>query len=1078
MTGRSSLRVHIPFLFVALILLLLTGCNRQNPDSTLPDVVEYNAHIRPILSDKCFTCHGPDEAKREADLRLDVRDDALAELSESPGLYAIRPGKAAKSEVFHRIMQSDPDEVMPPVESTLSLSEREKELIRQWIDQGAKYEPLWSFVPVKDVAPPRTRGRPAINNEIDHFVDKRLREEGMQMVGSASKETLIRRAAFDLTGLPPTLDEIDAFLEDTSPKAFERVIDYYLKSNAYGERMAAQWMDIARYADSDGYLDDKHREVSPWRDWVIRAFNSNMPYNEFVSWQIAGDLYPEPTQDHVLATAFNRLHKKNSEAGIVFEEFRSEYVADRTNTFGQAFLGMTMECARCHDHKYDPISQKDYYQLYAFFNSTNDIGHAVYGPDQTPGPALLLATKEEEQEVDRLKAEIQQIEDKLAQRQIAAKRDYEVWTASPLQTLELHEAIETARVAEYPFDSFGDLAGNQNVSLQKDNRGPSARINDLIITSGRSGKAIELSDYNSAILGKDVGWYDRTDPFTIDFYVYPDTLYEDAMLFTHSEEWRLGLRGYNMHLEDNQVVFRMAHSYPQNAIEVRGVTSLPEREWTRITVTYDGSSKARGVAFYLNGQHEPTTIDLDNLYKGILFTPDIHTYGFKGIQLGHRDKFTPFKKGRVDEFSVFNRALVPLEVKYLEDPESFNGGSVAAEEVLLFEYYLAHHDEGYESLQGAFKQASDSLNVLLNSIEEIMVMGDLAEPRQTHVLDRGMYDSPGEEVVPGTPVSILAFPDDLPRNRKGLADWLFHPENPLAARVAVNRIWKMHFGNALVSTVDDFGNQGAIPTHPKLLDWLSNAFIESDWDVKALQKLIMMSATYQQDSAITPELLEKDPDNRLLARGGSFRLPAEMIRDNALAISGMLVDEIGGPSVYPYQPEGLWDELSTKGWRYPYLQEPGEGLYRRSLYTIWKRTSPPPSMLIFDAPDRSTCTVDRQESSTPLQALVLLNDPQYVEAARKLAERTLLEAPGSKDTVLVSLFRRITGRYPMDQERELLEEFYNKEQRTFSSQPEDARTFLTNGSSQPDDTIASIELAALSVVANALMNTDEGYTRR
>ena len=1076
MTGRSPFNFH--FLLVAVPLLFIIGCNRQSPDSSLPDVVEYNAHIRPILSDKCFTCHGPDEAKREADLRLDVRDDAIAELPESPGLYAIRPGKADKSEAIHRIMHSDPDEVMPPVESTLSLSETEKELIHRWIEQGASYEPLWSFVPVKDVAPPRKRGSRTVNNEVDRFINKRLREEGLQMATPASKETLIRRAAFDLTGLPPTLEEIDAFLEDTSPNAFEQVIDYYLESPAYGERMAAQWMDIARYADSDGYLDDKHREVSPWRDWVIRALNSNMPYNEFVSWQIAGDLYPDPTQDQILATAFNRLHKKNSEAGIVFEEFRSEYVADRTNTFGKAFLGMTMECARCHDHKYDPISQKDYYQLYAFFNSTNDIGHAVYGPDQTPGPALLLATKAEEQEIDRLKAEIQQIEDKRAARRTEAMSSYEAWATESLQAKELEEGIEAARVAHYPFDIFGDLVGSQKVSLQKDNRGPSARINDLIITSGISGKAIELSDYNSAILGKDVGWYDRTDPFTIDFYVYPDTLYEDAMLFTHSEEWRLGLRGYNVHLEDNTVVFRMAHSYPQNAIEVRGTTTLAAREWTRITLTYNGSSTARGVALYLNGQPESTSIEIDNLYKGILFTPDIHTYGFKGIQFGHRDKFTPFKKGRIDEFSVFDRALVPLEVQYLEDPASFNSDAWMVQEAALFEYYLAHYDEPYQAIQKAFKEASDSLNALLNSIEEIMVMGDLAEPRPTHVLERGMYNEPGEEVEPGTPASILAFPEDLPRNRKGLADWLFHPDNPLAARVAVNRIWKMHFGNALVSTVDDFGNQGAMPTHPKLLDWLANAFIESGWDVKALHKLIMLSATYQQDSAISPELLEEDPDNQLLARGGSFRLPAEMIRDNALAISGMLVDEIGGPSVYPYQPEGLWDELSTKGWRYPYLQEPGDGLYRRSLYTIWKRTSPPPSMLIFDAPDRSTCTVDRQNSSTPLQALVLLNDPQYVEAARKLAERTLLEAPASEDTVLVSLFRRITGRYPLDQELVLLEEFYDKEQQTFSSQPDAASAFLTNGSSQPDETITSIELAALSVVANALMNTDEGYTRR
>ena len=1064
---------HTAALFLSIFCIAsLIGCKRAGTSSPLPKVVEYNAHIRPILSDKCFSCHGPDSGTREADLRLDIREAAIAELPDSPGKYAIRAGNPKKSEIINRIFHEDPDEVMPPPEAKLSLSETEKELIKRWIDQGADYEAHWSLIPVAHATPPRARRNSHIKNDIDAFVDDRLREEGLSMSQPASKEILIRRAAFDLTGLPPTLEEIDAFLEDESRDAYERVIDHYLASPAYGERMAASWMDIARYADSDGYLDDKHRDFSPWRDWVIDAFNENLPYDEFVSWQLAGDLYDDPTQDQILATAFNRLHKKNSEAGIVFEEFRSEYVADRTNTFGKAFLGLTLECARCHDHKYDPISQKDYFQFYAFFNSTDDIGHAVYGPDQTPGPALLLTSDAEEVELERLKKAIEQLERDLENRKLNANSDYQKWVSAPLQPELVNKGIQGARVAFYPFDRFANRKGSQLASYQKNPTQPEASLNDPIVVPGVRGQAVEISDYNSVILGEKIGWYDRTDPFSIDVFVYPDTLYDDAMLFTHSEEWRLGLRGYTLHLENNQVVFRMAHSYPQNAIQVRGATQVPVQQWSRITVTYDGSSKGDGVVLYHDGQRIPMDVERDNLYKGILFTPDIHTYGFKGIQLGHRDKFTPFKKGRIDEFSVFNRALTELEVHFLqsqdllEDPDQ------------LLEYYLATRDEEYQEIRSALGEAQDSLNQLLNAIQEIMVMGDLADPRQTHVLERGLYDAPGEEVFPGTPASVLEFPEGLPLNRKGLAEWLFHPQNPLAARVAVNRIWKMHFGNALVATVDDFGNQGALPSHPELLDWLANDFRESGWNMKEMHKRIMMSATYQQDSAITPELLDSDPENTLYARGASFRLPAEMIRDNALAISGLLVQDVGGPAVYPYQPEGLWDELSTKGWRYPYLQEPGNGLYRRSLYTVWKRTSPPPSMLIFDAPDRSTCTVDRQPTSTPLQALVLLNDPQYVEAARKLAERTMLEKGASQDEMLIALFRRITSRYPTDLELALMQEFYSKEMDTFSLQPDLALEYLGNGAAERNEDLDSIATAALAVVANSLMNTDESYTRR
>ena len=1061
-------------------LAFLIGCQ-----PTSSELVDYNEHVRPILSDKCFTCHGPDANKREAELRLDLAEVAYAELAESPGHYAIVPGKSKKSELVRRIYHEDPQERMPPEESKLKLSDAEKELLTVWIEQGAEYKPHWSFIPREDAEPPRVFEAGLVRNEIDRFVLARLEHEGLSLSEPATKETLIRRASFDLRGLPPTLAEIDAFLEDENPDAFERVIDDFLASPAYGERMAATWMDVARYADSDGYLDDKHRDFSPWRDWVIRAFNHNLPYDEFVTWQLAGDLLPNATQDQILATAFNRLHKKNSEAGIVFEEFRDEYVADRTNTFGKAFLGLTLECARCHDHKYDPISQREYYQLYSFFNSTDEIGHAVYGHDQTPGPALLLTTPEDERQIDSLKNTISVLTTRLDSVQSKAEPAFQTWLAQPHDVSELKNRILAAQTAFYPFDAIESQRG-KSTSPNMVDAGRPALLNEPEIAEGIRGQSIVITDYNHVTLGERIGWYDRTDPFSIDMWIYPDTTYADAMLFTHSEEWRLGLRGYTLHLENDRLVFRMAHSYPQNALQVAAESTVPVRTWTHVSVTYDGSSSAAGIRLYQNGRLVPSEIQRDNLYKGILFTPDIHTYGFKGIELGKRDKFTPFKNGRIDEISVFNRALAPLEVLYLHDASKANtvlrqsgyDSDDAAKLSMMKDYFLTHHLSESKNLKLSLKAARDSLNATLNRIQEIMVMGDLPAPRPTHVLTRGIYDAPAEEVQPGAPEAILSFPQNLPPNRLGLAKWLFHADNPLPARVMANRIWKMHFGQGLVTTPDDFGNQGATPSHRALLDWLAADFRDSDWNLKHLHKRILLSAVYRQSSKASQELLERDPDNTLLARGGSFRLPAEMIRDNALAISGLLSNRIGGSSVYPYQPAGLWDELSTKGWRYRYLQEPGEGLYRRSLYTIWKRTSPPPSLLLFDAPDRSTCTVDRQPTSTPLQALVLLNDPQYIEAARVLSEKLLKEYTGKMEAILTIAFRRITGRRPSSEEQSLLASFYTSEKNTFAANPEKARKYLSTGEHTSNASNDPIETAALAVVINGLMNTDEAVVRK
>jgi hypothetical protein len=1020
----------------------------------LPQEISYSFQVKPILADRCFACHGPDGENREAELRLD-----------EPGWN--------QEEFQRRILSSDPDYLMPSPESHLSLNPAEKATLIKWVQQGARYEKHWALSSRQRAVGSRQSQKSLIPNtssaafRIDQFVKQRLKSEGLSPAPSASKETLIRRLSFAIRGLPPGLEEIGAFLADSTEDALEKRIDTFLSDASYGERMAAHWMDVARYTDSDGYLDDKHRDFSPWRDWVIRAFNDNMPYDQFVSWQLAGDLYPRATQEQILATAFNRLHKKNSEAGIVFEEYRTEYVADRTNTFGKAFLGLSLECARCHDHKYDPVSQKNYYELFAFFNNTHELGHAVYGPDQTPGPALLLTDDEVEQKRAFLEREIEKSEQALEKLSLMELREKNRPTLPGIQA-----SIAKNLVAHLSFDevNWQEEGYAQTEDLVSPDR--KAKLREPVLKPGRKGQAFFVTDYNSGRMPDSVGNFERTDPFSVALWVYPDTAYEEASLFTHCEGLRLGFKGYSLHLQDNRLRFIMAHSWPQNALELVAKEKLPVRQWSEICLTYDGSSQAKGVKMYLNG--EPLTLDTvaDHLYKGIVYEWNIHTYGYQPFQFGYRDKLLPFKKGGLDELRIFDRELMPLEVLVLHQPDraqkQLAAGSFDTDLDLL-------RTSKYRRLKRHLQEKRRELNQLMNQIPEIMVMGDLPEPRATFVLNRGNYDAPGEQVEPNTPEALFPYPPSYPPNRLGLARWLFHSQNPLTARVIVNRIWQMHFGQGLVKTAEDFGAQGALPTHPGLLDWLANWFIASGWDLKALHKLILSSATWQQSSVVSPELLARDPENLLLARGPRFRLTAEMIRDNALAISGLLVPKVGGPSVYPYQPAGLWDEISNKHWRYPYLQEPGEGLYRRSLYTIWKRTAPPPAMLIFDIADRDNCTVRRKQTSTPLQALVLLNDPQFQEASRKTAERILLKQDHDADQLQMAV-RLVLGRDGTEPEIDRLLAFYTQEKNWYETHPAEAQAYLSVGESAWNPSLNASTLTALSLTVNSLLNTAEAYT--
>ena len=944
--------------------------------------IDFNFQVRPVLADRCFKCHGPDAKARKAKLRLDQRESAYALRDPQSGKRAVVPHHPEQSELYRRITTKDDDDRMPPASSNLSLSDEEKDLLRRWIEQGAQYKPHWAFIPVEKPAMPAVANPAQARNPIDAFVLARLAREGLTLSPEASRETLIRRLSFDLRGLPPTLEEIDRFVSDNSPGAYERVVDQFLASPAYGEHLANDWLDLARFADTYGYQNDVQRDMSPWRDWVIRAFNQNLPYDQFILWQLAGDLLPAPTHDQILATAFNRLHRQTNEGGSVEEEFRVEYVADRVATTGTAFLGLTLGCARCHDHKYDPITQKDFYRMSAFFNNIDESGLYSHFTHATPSPSLLLYAAGQEARHRALLDRIDARQSALAGLAHEEVPEFASWLIAETRTIP----------RPIPDAAFDFEVITNNTTPDRMGTNSAILVDGPVPCEGKIGQALQFSGDNSAIC-KGVGAFNRTTPFSFALWLKPTQQQERAVVFHRSRSWTdSGSRGYELLLDDGVPSFGLIHFWPGNALKVRARKPLPLNEWSHLAITYDGSSRAAGVRLYLNGEALELEVVRDNLYKDILHRQEWGDADIDQVQLTLAGRFrdSGFKNGLIDQFEVFNRCLSSGEVKLLPGQ-----GPAVIEGRELLAYYLHKLDKPYQAALAELQDLHTQENRLIDDVPEIMVMKEMPHRRRTYLLKRGAYDARGEPVEPGTPEQIFPFAKDLPRNRLGLAEWIIDPRNPLTARVAVNRAWREHFGTGLVVTEEDFGTQGKLPTYPGLLDWLAATFTENHWNLKQLHKLIVMSATYRQSSRASPELLARDPDNQLLARGPKRRLRAEEIRDNALAISGLLSARIGGPSVKPYQPEGLWEQSGTAS---HYAQDKGEGLYRRSLYTFWKRIVPPPSMLIFDAPTREVCTARRETTTTPLQALVLLNDPQFIEAARVLAEALVRhcgdESPG------------------------------------------------------------------------------------
>ena len=1013
---------------------------------------DFNFQIRPLLSDRCFTCHGPDSHARKKELRLDTKDGLFKKLED--GAFVVKSGDTNQSELIRRIFATDDDQ-MPPEKSKLVLRDAEKLLLRRWVEQGAEYKPLWSFIPVEKIQVPEPARKSWAKNPIDEFVFAKLDAEKLSPSPEAEPATLLRRLSLDLTGLPPSMEDVDLFIADKSPDVYSRFVEKFLAAPAYGERMALDWLDLARYADTYGYQQDIERDVSPWRDWVIQSFNENQPYNEFLRWQLAGDLLPNATHEQKLATAFNRLHRQTNEGGSIDEEFRAEYAADRVNTFGTAMLGLTVGCARCHDHKFYPFTQKDYYQLFAFFNNIDDAGMYSHFTRATPTPTLPLPTPEQQKQLASLQQKITELEVKLGKISGTSSNEFFRW----LKTADMKTP---APIAHFKFDEVVNHATPDSCSTNF------AKVDDALSqVAGHDGGALKFNGDNELVC-KSVREFRRPDEFSISIWLKPEEI-QDRAIILHQSKARedAGSRGFELSLDHGKPLFGLFHFWPGNSVVVCAKNVLPTNEWSQLVVTYDGSSRAAGLKIFLNGIKLETEVVRDSLTKDITYRSewgDLES-GRMHLALGARFRDSGFKNGAIDDLQVYAAALTTAEVQMLRGDKS----------QLTKEDLLVRQDPIFLAALADLKKLRQQQNDLQNGIREIMTMRELPERRVTHLLKRGAYDAPGEVVQPEVPSALPQLPADAPRNRLGLANWLVDKKNPLAARVAVNRIWKLHFGRGIVATPDDFGSQGKLPSHPELLEWLSGWFMDNSWDVKALHRLIVTSATYQQSSRATKELLERDPENRLLARGPKTRLLAEEIRDGALAASGLLVTNIGGPSVKVYQPEGLWEQSGTGA---KFTQDHGTNLYRRSLYTFWKRTSPPPNMLTFDAVTREVCTAKRETTATPLQALVLLNDPQFIEAARVLGEKLLKGFPNDVSARAQVAFKKLIGRAPDEEELKILAQIFTEQKDLFAKDEAAAKKLLATGESKFDEKLPPADFAATTLMVNAIMNFDEFIVER
>lgn len=1027
--------------------------------------VRFNRDIRPILSENCFACHGPDSASRKAGLRLDRFADATAPRKDSP--LAIVPGDPGKSDVIARILTKDEDDVMPPPKSKKTLTPKQIELLRTWIAEGAEYELHWAYQPPLKSAPPEVKNTKWPSNDIDRFVLAHLEKEGLSPAAEADKRALARRVSLDFTGLPPTPEMVNSFLKDQSPKAYENYVDRLMSSSAWGEHRGRYWLDAARYADTHGIHFDNYREMWTYREWVIKAFNRNLPYDQFTIEQLAGDLLPNPTLEQKTASGFNRCNITSNEGGLIDEEYLVLYMKDRTEAASQIFMGMSSMCAGCHDHKFDPLTMKEYYSLAAFFN--NSTAPSRDGNRKDPAPVVVYPRDEDRLRFHLLEKDIPAVRDRVEARKKEARPEYDTWTpiaqpfaeAIPTKGLALNAPLTEAQPGKLPFNVGGE------------ERAAELSFDRMWIEGHVAAKAFQTLPDVKLNLG-DAGDFEKEMGWSYGAWVRIEDKESVGGLIARMDE-KNSFRGWDLYLDKDRPVVHLVHKWPDNAVRVASKTRITPRKWTHVFVTYDGSAKGTGVKIFVNGKLTETDDDEKKLTETIRTTVP--------LTIGHRTGGGVVKNVAIHDVRIYDRLLKTREVASIA--RNTRAAWLAQKERLsddekseLYPAWLAALDRPYMKEANALSRLEEEDALIRERGSVAHVFEEKTTEPTAYVLYRGEYDRRRDRVLAVTPEFLPPMSEDLPRNRLGLAKWLVSPQHPLTARVAVNRFWYEIFGQGLVRTAGDFGISGELPSHPELLDYLAVDFMESGWDVKRFFKQIALSSTYRQAATTPPEKLEKDPANRLLSRGPRYRMDAEMLRDYALATSGLLVNKIGGPSVKPYQPEGVWEAVAMKeSDTHDYHQDHGEALYRRSLYTFWKRSAPPASMDIFNAPSRETCTVRRERTDTPLQALVTLNDTQFIEAARNLAERALKDGGKTPRQRLNYVAQRLLARPLRAEELQVCENILSDLEKNYRENTADAEALVAVGESRCDAGVNKSELAAYTMAVNQLMNLDEVLTK-
>ncbi len=1024
-------------------------------------VVDFGREVRPILSENCFSCHGPDEQGRQRGLRLDTREGAFGDRGRFGGPVIVA-GSSAESLLYRRITATDEHQRMP--QGRARLTEANIATLKRWIDQGGEWKLHWSFQPPARPTPPAVTDRKWLRHPIDNFVLARLERDGLRPSREADRATLLRRVTLDLTGLPPTLAEVDAFLKDTNPNAYDTVVDRLLRSPRYGERMAVEWLDAARYADTNGYQTDGERSMWRWRDWVIDAYNKNMPFDRFTIEQLAGDMLPDATLEQKIASGFNRNHSQSGEGGIVPEEFLVEYAVDRVDTTSTVWLGLTLGCARCHDHKFDPLTQKEFYEVLAHFNNIPERGKALKYVNSPP--FVTAPTVDQRAQLDGLDETLRVAQEAVANLQKESSAAQSRWEPSLARSARVDWTLRDRLVAHYPLS--GDLAGvsgKELTSATLENGQPHFVKGPVGLAAAFDGQSFIL-----AANGPNLVYDDR---FTLASWIFPTA--PDGTIVSRAGDGDQGEVGWGLSLVGGKVRVKLSTRDLDDGVIVETVNALPLGEWQHVVATYDGSKTPAGFHVYLNGQAQALKPLLDAVGNRL---PQRLP-----LRIGAGGSSSVRFRGFIADVRIYGAVLTPLEAAVVATAESVSEiarvPAQARTSAQSEKIRLAFLDQYAPSqVQQAWRRVVDlerRREELWNSLPTVMVMEEMSPRRNTFRLIRGAYDNPGEKVTPGVPSVLPPLPAGQEKNRLGFARWLVDPGHPLTARVTVNRYWQMYFGTGLVKTAENFGTQGEFPSHPELLDWLATSFIDSGWDVKAMQRAIVTSATYRQSSKVTSLQLEKDPDNRLLARGPRLRLSAQIIRDQALAIAGLLVEKIGGRSVMPYQPDGVWADVAERGQEY--RQAKGDDLYRRSLYTYWRRTSAPPAMTMLDASTRETFNVHPSRTNTPLQALNLMNDVAYVEAARRLAERLMTEGGTTIEERVGFAYRLATAQRPAPAAHLVLVNAFRQQLTRYRADRKAALALVSVGESTRDETLDVAELASYTMVANLILNLDGTMTK-